>query len=87
MERHEKYHSLRGYIWRRSGGDALASRACTDQHLVGHAPVSRRNAGKQRGRQRARDAGEHHRCESLVPEIGVFFGTTAVEIWVSLLES
>lgn len=86
MERHEEYHGLRGYIWRRNRCDTLASRSGTDQHLIGHASMSRRNAGKERRRESARDSREHHRRESIFLEIGVLFGAAAVEIWVSLLE-
>lgn len=86
MERHEEYHGLRGYIWRRSRCNTLASRSGTDQHLIGHASMGRRDAGKERRRESARDSREHHWCESILLKIGILFGAAAVEIWVSLLE-
>lgn len=86
MQCHEEYHCLRGDIWWRSGGRALAARTGADQHLISHAAVGGRNAGEERRGERAGDSGKHDGYEPIVLEISVLFRAAAVEIWISLLE-
>ena len=87
VEPHEEYDRLRRYVWRWRRRDALTPSACADQHSVGHAPVRRRNLGKQGRRERACHTGEHYWGKSIVLEIGVLFSAAAIKVRVSLLKS